>query len=159
MTSPFWNFSLAFYRLPEVAPACLRCQDEAGADVSLLLFVLWRASTGVLVEAAEVARLDAAVGPWRRQVVEPLRRVRREMKDMEASLDASNSLRQRVKGVELEAERLEQEALFRAAGDAASGAPSPGAAKANLAAYAAATGSRLPSAAVGALLDAFGTLH
>ncbi len=54
MEKPFWTFSLEFYGLPDVAPACLRCQDEAGADVNLILFVLWRAASGVRVAEAEL---------------------------------------------------------------------------------------------------------
>ena len=41
--SPFWRFSLQFYRLPKVADACIALQEEAGVDVNLLLFLLWQA--------------------------------------------------------------------------------------------------------------------
>ena len=44
VASPFWQFSLAFYRQPGVADACIRLQEEAGVDVNLLLFLLWQAS-------------------------------------------------------------------------------------------------------------------
>ena len=46
MDKRFWDFSLNIYGVPGVAPACLRCQDEAGADVNLILFLLWRAAAG-----------------------------------------------------------------------------------------------------------------
>ena len=42
--SPFWRFSLRFYRLPEVADACITLQEQAGVDVNLLLFLLWHAT-------------------------------------------------------------------------------------------------------------------
>ena len=42
--SPFWQFSLRFYRLPGVAEACIELQEQAGVDVNLLLFLLWQAS-------------------------------------------------------------------------------------------------------------------
>ena len=34
--SPFWRFSLRFYRQPKVADACIALQEEAGVDVNLL---------------------------------------------------------------------------------------------------------------------------
>jgi uncharacterized protein (TIGR02444 family) len=37
---PFWRFSLDLYGRPGVAPACLALQDEAGADVNLVLYLL-----------------------------------------------------------------------------------------------------------------------
>jgi len=43
--SPFWRFSLRFYSRPGVAAACLALQDEAGADVNLMLFLLFLAKT------------------------------------------------------------------------------------------------------------------
>ena len=41
-----WAFSLQAYARPGAAPACLRCQDEAGADVNIVLFLLWHAARG-----------------------------------------------------------------------------------------------------------------
>lgn len=114
MTERFWDFSLRIYALPDVAPACLRCQDEAGADVNIVLLLLWTATGGVRLSPKEVAALDAGVSEWRSQVIEPLRALRRRLKSK--SLDASGAFRERVKGLELEAERLEQEALATAAG-------------------------------------------
>jgi uncharacterized protein (TIGR02444 family) len=34
--NPFWEFSLAFYAEPGVAPACLAMQDLEGVDVNLV---------------------------------------------------------------------------------------------------------------------------
>src|SRR5262249_35669715 len=42
--SPFWRFSLQFYRQPKVADACIALQEGAGVDVNLLLFLLWHAA-------------------------------------------------------------------------------------------------------------------
>ena len=39
--SPFWRFSLRFYRQPRVADACIALQEESGVDVNLLLYLLW----------------------------------------------------------------------------------------------------------------------
>ncbi|MGZ3308467.1 MAG: DUF2390 domain-containing protein, partial [Xanthobacteraceae bacterium] len=40
--SPFWRFSLRFYRQPKVADTCIALQEERGVDVNLLLFLLWQ---------------------------------------------------------------------------------------------------------------------
>src|ERR1700680_2972326 len=44
--SPFWRFSLRFYRQPGVADACIALQDARGVDVNILLFFLWLGSPG-----------------------------------------------------------------------------------------------------------------
>jgi uncharacterized protein (TIGR02444 family) len=149
-TPSLWDFSLEFYARPGVAAACLLCQDEAGADVNLILFLLWQGTIGIGRTPAEIATLDEAVRNWREQVVKPLRSVRRYLKGMEA-----DALRDAVKAAELDAERLQQQQLSAHA-RAADGQPAPDAAAANLRAYAAATGRALPISAVDALLSALG---
>lgn len=113
-TSPFWRFSLSLYGRPGVGPACVALQDAHGLDVNVLLFALWLADEGRRVDAAEVAAADAAVRDWRLQAVVPLRAVRRFLKEPPPALDAAAvaALRDRVKAVELESERLQQEALY-----------------------------------------------
>jgi uncharacterized protein (TIGR02444 family) len=146
MSESLWDFSLAFYARAGVADACLQCQDEALADVNLLLFLLWRGQGGARLEPVEIAAIDAEVQDWRDHVVTKLRAVRRHLKATDAA-----ALHETIKSAELEAERLQQEALAR---HAASGRPGPDAASANLAAYAVASGRPLPPEAVAALLAA-----
>jgi uncharacterized protein (TIGR02444 family) len=113
MESAFWRFSLRFYALPGVAPACLKLQDEGGADVNLLLFLLFLADQRRLVTFEDIGLLDAAIAPWREEAVKPLRRLRRRLKEDIGAIPASTSetFRNRIKAVELEAERLQQAAL------------------------------------------------
>lgn len=109
--NPFWDFSLAVYRRPGVAAACLDLQDRRGADVNVLLFAAWAATAcGVRLTAEALARLDAAVAPWREEVVRPLRAVRRRVKEEDDGLYA------RLKTTELEAERIQQDRLFALSG-------------------------------------------
>ena len=49
--SPFWRFSLATYRKPGVADACLALQDGCGVDVNVLLFVTWLGTQGRRLDA------------------------------------------------------------------------------------------------------------
>ncbi len=137
----FWDFSLAAYGRPGVAPACLALQDRHGLDVNLLLFCAWCGGQGRPLARADLERLDAMVAAWRREVVLPLRAARRWMKSQETAPEAlSEPLRAEIKRQELEAERIEQEILYAEAGEAA-GAASPAVAAANMQHYMALLGS------------------
>jgi len=162
--SPFWHFSLRFYRAPEVAEACIRLQDEAGVDVNLFFFLLWNASLKRRLSASDVEAIDRHVAGWRQSAVIPLRDVRRALKSASRLIDPATSevFRTKVKGLELEAERLQQEALYAFAQSAALGEPAASAeeaARANIAAYQSLSAARFPPAAVAAVLDAFGKLQ
>ncbi|MDP6885033.1 MAG: TIGR02444 family protein, partial [Rhodospirillales bacterium] len=78
---PFWDFSLATYDRPGVAAACLGLQDRHGIDVNMVLFCCWAGASGagMVDPAAMAAALNAAL-PWQRDVVVPLRRIRRDLK-------------------------------------------------------------------------------
>jgi uncharacterized protein (TIGR02444 family) len=93
----FWDFSLRFYPLPGVASACLRCQDEAGADVNLILFALWHAASGMRLQETDIATADAAIEPWREHVVRPLRTLRRALKSSPlATFDSVGAFRKKI---------------------------------------------------------------
>jgi len=159
-TSPFWRFSLGFYRVPGVAEACIRLQDEAGVDVNVLFFLLWQASLARAFTRDDVAGVEARIAPWREQVVVPLRAIRRQIKTPPPAIEAgtAEAYRTKVKGLELEAERLQQEALFALAQAGEFGAPATSreeAAKANVAAYQAICPRQFPSDAVAVIMAAF----
>ncbi len=157
--SPFWRFSLGFYRRAGVADACIALQEEAGVDVNLLLFLLWHATLRRQLSAAEVQALEEQVAPWRNAAVIPLRAVRRALKSPPALVGAATAefFRTRIKAVELEAERLQQEAmheLARAAPLGCEAASTQEAARANVAAYGAMLRTPLRPDAVATLLAA-----
>lgn len=112
--SPFWKFSLAVYGTPGVPDACLRLQDQSGADVNVVLYLLWLAVQGRELSEAQVRQAADSVDSWRAGVVVPLRTARRALKEPPALLvsEAAATLRNKVKALELEAERLQQEALY-----------------------------------------------
>ena len=162
--SPFWRFSLRFYRQPAVADACIALQEEAGVDVNLLLFLLWHASHKRALAAAEVAELEQRIGAWRDMTVVPLRALRRALKSPpELVAPATAELfRTRIKGAELEAERLQQEAMYELARSSPLGQDAPSladAARANVAAYAAIRGVAFPQTATETLLAALSGLE
>jgi uncharacterized protein (TIGR02444 family) len=128
-----------------VPALCLDLQDRCGADVNVLLYLLFRAAGGAALGADEIGDLDRKVRVWRTEVVQPLRQARRALKAMETQSSAHAELRGAVKRVELESERLEQLALEAAA--------PRDAARANVAAYLRHLGAEAGDA--DALLDAF----
>jgi uncharacterized protein (TIGR02444 family) len=157
--SPFWRFSLQFYRQPGVAEACIKLQEEAGVDVNLLLFLLWHGAKARTLSAAEVALLDQKIAGWRNLTVIPLRAIRRTLKSPPGLVEAGSAeaFRTRVKAVELEAERLQQEAMYGLVRDSLLGAAAPSAAdaaRANVEAYGSICPGIFEAAAVETLLTA-----
>jgi uncharacterized protein (TIGR02444 family) len=157
--SLFWRFSLRFYRQPKVADACIALQEEVGVDVNLLLFLLWHASLGQALSATDVEALEGRIAPWREATVIPLRGVRRALKSPPQLVAgaAAELFRTKIKAVELEAERLQQEAMFALASASPLGrkAASPqDAARGNIAAYEAMCRAEFPKSAIETLLAA-----
>ena len=106
--SAFWNFSVRLYAQEGVKPACLALQS-AGMDVNV---GVWSSLNGrdpgpALGQAVDVSAL------WSAQVVKPLRYARDHLKHPVPSMDgpAALALRKSVLAAELEAEKLEQNAL------------------------------------------------
>jgi uncharacterized protein (TIGR02444 family) len=123
--SPFWRFSIKFYGVPGVAPACIELQDQAGVDVNVLFFLLWNATQGRALNADDLAKIEDAIRPWREMTVVPLRSIRRALKAPPSVMtpEAAEGFRTRIKSVELEAERLQQEALYGIATSGTLGRP------------------------------------
>jgi uncharacterized protein (TIGR02444 family) len=157
--TPFWRFSLKFYRQGGVSEACIELQDRFGVDVNLLLFLVWLASDDRQLSAEEVRMLDDNVRDWRNLTIVPIRDVRRRLKGAETLVDpgVQEAFRNKVKTVELEAEQLQQEALytFAKSGPLGTEALPPVAALANIAAYESVLGVSFPKASVAALAKAF----
>jgi uncharacterized protein (TIGR02444 family) len=104
----FWDFSLALYAKPGVAPACLVLQDEQGRDVNLALYCAWVGWSGRgRLSRDEIAAAERVLAPWRQQVVEPLRAARRSIK----GVAGAEPIYTKVKALELEAEREAQRLL------------------------------------------------
>ena len=109
-----WAFALAIYARPGVADACLTLQNEVGVDVMLLMMATFATvKRRTLLTADEIGALDQACGPWREQIVKKLRTIRTELKTgpRPAPSEATEPFRSRIKTLELEAERLENQLL------------------------------------------------
>jgi uncharacterized protein (TIGR02444 family) len=156
--SPFWRFSLGFYRQPGVSDACIALQDEAGVDVNILLFLLWNATLGRTLSQTMVEQVEARIGPWRDATVVPIRALRRALRTPPPVVDpgAAEAFRTQVKRVELEAERLQQQTMYELAATLAfEDASVPGeAARASIGAYQAICPRTFPPAALDTILSA-----
>jgi uncharacterized protein (TIGR02444 family) len=109
----FWNFSLQIYGKPGVGQACVALQDGLGLDVNLLLFCCWHGRENRALAQEDIRRAMAAAEAWQREVVQPLRAVRRRLKAGVAPVSSveSEALRRKVNDLELEGERIAQGTL------------------------------------------------
>lgn len=112
-TRGLWDFALALYDAPGVAPACLELQEGSGADVPLLLWAAWAGRRGLALDGPAIGAAEARIAPWRAAVIRPLRGIRQAMKSgpPPAPGPASEAVRDKVKAAELAAEKLELDAL------------------------------------------------
>lgn len=109
-----WAFALATYARPGIAEACLSLQNEAGVDVMLLLMAAFAAvKRRILLAPHEIEALDEACRPWREQIVGNLRAIRTQLKTgpRPAPGETTEAFRSKIKAIELEAEKLENQLL------------------------------------------------
>ncbi|WP_306490834.1 TIGR02444 family protein [Pseudomonas sp. W4I3] len=104
MCADLWSFALSTYARPGVEAACLRLQEQ-GADVCLLLCGAWLEQRGVARLPERVVALQQLARPWRMDVVEPLRKIRRRWRVMAQQDVQLAALREQLKAMELQAER------------------------------------------------------
>lgn len=111
---PIWDWALEAYARPGVADACLALQDAHGQNTSLLLWAVY----AEVRDPARLARAAEAARDWDRTALVPLREVRRGLKPPLPPFNdgARLALRDRVKDLELGAERLLLETLDRLSG-------------------------------------------
>jgi uncharacterized protein (TIGR02444 family) len=107
-----WTGIVALYGKDGVAEMCLEWQERVDLDVPLFLFVAHVAQSGF--EIRNLSELQAWTDQWRREVVVPLRSVRRYLKPIE-DVDGAQALRDRVKKEELQAEKLQIEEMVNRA--------------------------------------------
>ncbi|MBN9498051.1 MAG: TIGR02444 family protein [Alphaproteobacteria bacterium] len=103
--SDLWAFCLTLYARPGVAPACLALQDRHGADIPLLLAVLWHGLRGY--GPAPLGKWRLLSKAWQRDAVVPLRDLRRAMKGREGW----EEIREGIKRLELAAEKAQLDSL------------------------------------------------
>ncbi|MBN7798252.1 TIGR02444 family protein [Parahaliea mediterranea] len=108
MDNPLWHFSLRHYARPGVESLCLEAQDRHGVDVNILLYAAWLARGERGVDRAHLQGLLLATEGWRRDVVAPLRELRRQWRQVP---DVA-ALRGQLRALELQAERAQQDRIW-----------------------------------------------
>ena len=103
-----WAYSLPLY--DRVRNACLELQDRFGLDVNILLFCCWSATRLRVLTTAELRTIEAAVMPFRGDVLEHLRTARRRVTRFGRS-PKHDHLRGKIFDAELVAERQAQELI------------------------------------------------
>lgn len=111
-----WNFAVTRYGEPGQAQQLLKLQDEQGLDVVLHLFRQYaQERLGRRLDAQALAEAEAALAPWRAQVIAPMRALRRVLKETGRFAPVSGSeaaaLRKQLAEAELQAERAQMDAL------------------------------------------------
>jgi uncharacterized protein (TIGR02444 family) len=103
MADTLWNFAAASFKRADIAEGCLQLQDEAGADVNMLLTAAWLAAQDRGWRRDQIEELIAMCTSWRAHCVLPLRAVRRYLKGQ----IEIGALHTHAKALELEAEKLQ----------------------------------------------------
>ncbi|RHW21362.1 TIGR02444 family protein [Pseudomonas jilinensis] len=103
MMDDLQGYAVRLYQHEGVEPLLLALQDEVGLDVLLLLSACWLGARGVAPAAVDWVALAGRCQPWRQELIEPLRQLRRLLKGE----SGTELLRAQVKACELEAEWLQ----------------------------------------------------
>ncbi|WP_312599660.1 TIGR02444 family protein [Brevundimonas sp.] len=108
-----WDWAVAAYGAPGVSDACLALQDHHEQNVPLLLWSAWAAATGRRPDEETIEAACDTARAWDGVVVTPLRAMRRILKAPVPDIDDGprETIRNRVKALELEAERHLLQAL------------------------------------------------
>jgi uncharacterized protein (TIGR02444 family) len=156
--TPIWDFVLNYYKQQGVSEAAIALQDGIGIDVNMILFLMWLAGSKRTLAEADVKRVGETSHPWQRQVVIPIRAIRRLLKENAPLVEQETALayRKKIQALEIEGEQLQLNAMAGlVSGLKPASAPTAGdAARANLAAFAAVTGKPFPQTAVDAFVRA-----
>ncbi|MGB0695193.1 MAG: TIGR02444 family protein [Rhodospirillaceae bacterium] len=158
----FWAFSLTLYGMPGIPAACLELQDHHGADVNMVLYLLWRARDGDCLDRDSMAALDEKLVSWRTEIIHVLRGMRRMLSlSAPAPLSPSEAAatRSKIKAAELAAEEAQQRAMALADPAPTSvGLSREQAGAQMLQDYASLLGSRFPSAKTSLLIETAASL-
>jgi uncharacterized protein (TIGR02444 family) len=114
-TEPLWDFSVRVYARPGVEEACIRLQEVWSADTLVLLFALWRGKRGWKLSNTDVQEIVNTVTVWQREVITPIRQLRRRLGDADLLAPeltvGMQAVRKELQQTELGAERRELEYL------------------------------------------------
>lgn len=110
---PLRDYAVALYGREGVSSACLMLQARTQVDVNVLLFAAWATDAGRILPADSIRAARVRVREWHEEIVRAMRTVRQRLKSgpPPAPSDATASLRERLKALEIEAELIELDQL------------------------------------------------
>ena len=100
-----WAFALKLYQQPGFSDLCIEWQDAHQINVCVLLTLCWVDANQL---TASPAQIEKAAADWSRDVVEPLRRLRRTLKQslyFETTEEQQEAFRGAVKTLEIQSEK------------------------------------------------------
>lgn len=100
LENPLWQHASQFYSQPGMESVLLLLQDQHQADINQILQAIWLADSGRVWKPACVT---SEYLNWSAEYIRPLRHMRRRMKEEWG--DLAESVRQKIKATELEAEQ------------------------------------------------------
>jgi uncharacterized protein (TIGR02444 family) len=110
-----WDFSVRVYACLGVEEACIRLQEVWNADILVLLFALWRGKRGCELSNTDIQEIVDTVTVWQREVITPIRQLRRRLRDADLLAPeltvGMQAVRNELQQIELGAERRELEYL------------------------------------------------
>jgi uncharacterized protein (TIGR02444 family) len=101
-----WPYALGIYGRPGVEALLLELQDAHGQCVPFLLWSLWAAASGRVIDAGQAAACAELARAWQDAAVAPLRQLRRDLKVSAKQQPVQARVRTGIKALELEAERM-----------------------------------------------------
>lgn len=110
----FRTFALEVHGADGVSDAAVLLQDQCAVDVDVLLFAAFvGAVNGQSLGGTDLEEVVGRVGAWQKEVIGPLRAIRRRLKSgpLPAPSEASDVLRDGIKRLELDAEMIEIDEL------------------------------------------------
>jgi uncharacterized protein (TIGR02444 family) len=110
----FRQFCLTLYEAEGVEEACLDLQDRFDLDVTLILMCCWVGQHGVRLSPESLAQAEQSVKPWRETAIDPIRALRRRLKEAVGPIDPERaaSVRDLIKQAELAAEFVQMDHLL-----------------------------------------------
>ncbi len=112
-TDAFWQWSLSFYGRSGAKDRLLALQDRYLVEVNTTLWCIWTAHRGWCLTDEQVREIVGAASLFAARGAEPIRSVRRFFSAKRPQIDDDDraAFRKTLLAVELEAERLVQQAL------------------------------------------------
>lgn len=122
-----WPYALELYGRPGAEPLLLELQDKHGQCVSLLIWSLWAAASARPTHPEAVEQASLIARAWEAVAVAPLRQMRRDLKPESGTTapPVAQRIRQGLKTLEIEAERMLLQMLEDASGEPAAAPGNP----------------------------------